>query len=253
MLCLQQHKLVKAHAIPEAFFRELRVDGEKPLLVSSEPGFFPKHAPIGVYDDTILCNVCEKNFDGIDNYGIDALLSKFHKYFQPLERNGETLGFESSQVDKNRLLQFLVAVLWRASVSSHPFYSKVNLGPHESLARAALNTNTTALSPVFDAVLSRWRDEGEHIPTTAMLDPRREKWFGVNAYRLYFGETVAYIKVDKQPFTPQLKAISLRTAPPIFVVNRVLSESKDFHMIKRTVQRSQANKLKYRNARLSDK
>jgi hypothetical protein len=133
-------------------------------------------------------------------------------------------------------------------VSSHPFYSKVVLGPHESLARAALKTNATTLSPVFDAVLSRWRDEGDHLPTTAMLDPRRERWFGVNAYRLYFRETVAYIKVDTQLFKLQLKAISLRTAPPVLVVNRALSESKDLLMIKRTVQRSQANKLNYRDA-----
>ncbi|WP_375737729.1 hypothetical protein [Pseudomonas boanensis] len=251
MLCLQQHKFIKAHAIPEAFFREMRVDGEKSLLVSGQPGQFPKKAPIGVYDEEILCEDCEPSFSKIDDYGIEVLLKKFDERFHPLQRDGKTAGFESASVDPSRLLQFLVTILWRASVSSRPFYSKVDLGPHEPFARAAVNTHATELSPVFDAVLSRWRDEGDHSPTTAILNPGREKWFGVNAYRLYLGETVAYVKVDAQPFPPELKAVSLRTAPPVYVVSRALSKSSDFRAMKHTVQRSHANKLSFGNARRS--
>lgn len=250
MLCLQQHNFIKAHAIPEAFFREMRVVGEKSLLVSGQPGQFPKNSPIGVYDEKVLCDDCERSFDKIDAYGIDVLLKKFDESFHPLQRDGKTAGFESASVDPSRLLQFLVAILWRASVSSHPFYSKVNLGPHEPFARAAANAHGTELSPVFDAVLSRWSDEGDHVPTTAMLNPGREKWFGVNAYRLYLGKTIAYVKVDARPFPSELKAVSLRTAPPVFVVSRALSESKDLRAMKHTVQRSHENKLSFRKALL---
>lgn len=248
-LCSQDRKFIKAHAIPEAFFRELRVDGETPILISGESGQFPKNAPIGVYDEGILCEVCEPQFGKIDDYGIEVLLKKFDEYFYPLQRNDETAGFESMTVDPSRLLQFLVAVLWRASVSSHHFYAKVTLGPHESLARAAASSPCATLSPVFDALLSRWRDEDDSIPTTAVLDPRREKWFGVNAYRLYFGEIVAYVKVDAQPFPPRMQAISLRSAPPVLVVARALSESKDLRAMKHTVKRSHENKARFRNAR----
>lgn len=248
-LCGQSRKLIKAHAVPEAFFRELRIDGETPLLISGESGRFPMKAPIGVYDEGILCEVCEPLFGRVDDYGIEVLLKKFDEYFHPLQRDGKTAGFESSTADASRLLQFLVAVLWRASVSTHGFYSKVALGPHEPLARAAIDTPGTTLSPVFDAVLSRWRDEGDHVPTTAVLDPRRERWFGVNAYRFYFGETVAYVKVDAQPFPPGLHTISLRSAPPILVVERAMSESRDLHAMKHTVQRSHENMLRFRNAR----
>ena len=248
-LCSQNRKFIKAHAIPEAFFRELRVDGETPLLVSGEPGQFPRRAPIGVYDEGILCEVCEPQFGEIDDYGIEVLLKKFDEYFHPLQRDGETAGFESSIADPSRLLQFLVAVLWRACVSSQHFYAKVALGPHEPLARAAVSTPGEALSPVFDALLSRWRDEDNRIPTTAVLDPQREKWFGVNAYRLYFGEIVAYVKVDAQPFPPRMQALSLRSAPPVLVVARAMSESKDLRAMKHTVKRSYENKVGFRNAR----
>lgn len=250
-LCSQNRKLIKAHAIPEAFFRELRVDGETPLLVSGKLGHSPGRMPIGVYDEGILCEVCEPQFGELDNYGIEVFLKKFDDYFHSLQSNSKTAGFESTTVDPSRLLRFLVAMLWRASLSSHHFYSKVALGPHEPLARVVVNNSSNALSPVFDAVLSRWRDEDEHIPTTAILDPRREKWFGVNAYRLYLGETVAYVKVDKRPFPSGMKAISLRSVSPVLVVTRAMSESKDLRAMKHTVQRSHKNKVDFRNMRSS--
>jgi hypothetical protein len=248
-LCRLNRKLINAHAIPEAFFRELRVDGEIPLLVSGEQGHFPKKAPIGVYDEGILCEVCEPTFGPVDAYGINVFLKDFDSDFKPLSRDGETAGFESATVDPRRLLQFLVSVLWRASISTHAFYSKVDLGPHEPLARLAVNTPGFALSEVFDAVLSRWKDEDATVPTTAILDPRREKWFGVNAYRLYLGETVAYVKVDAQPFPERMKAISLRSAPPVLVVARKMAESKDLRAMKHTVHRSHENKQTFASRR----
>jgi hypothetical protein len=241
-LCGLNRKLIKAHAIPEAFFRELRIDGEIPLLVSGAQGQFPKKAPIGVYDEGILCEVCEPTFGRIDDYGINVFLKDFSAHFKPLSQSGQTAGFESATADPSCLLQFLVSVLWRASISTHPFYSKVDLGPLEPLARLAANTPGFKLSEAFDAILSRWKDANEDVPTTAILDPRREKWFGVNAYRLYLGETVAYVKVDAQPFTARMRAISLRSAPPVLVVVREMEKSKDLRAMKRTVRRSHENK-----------
>ena len=248
-LCGLTRKLINAHAIPEAFFRELRVDGEAPLLVSGEQGQLPKRAPIGVYDEGILCEVCEPNFGTIDDYGIKVFLKNFDTYFDPVEQGGRTAGFMSATADPNRLLQFLVSVLWRASVSMHAFYSKVDLGPHESLARLAVNTPGAGLSEVFDAVLSRWKDDDELVPTKAILDPRRENWLGVNGYRLYLGETVAFVKVDARPFPAPLKASSLRSAPPVFVVARLMAESKDIGALRHTARRSHENKLTFSSRR----
>jgi len=242
-LCGRNCKFINAHAIPEAFFRKLRLDGKPPLLVSGRLGHFTKKAPIGVYDDGILCDVCEAKFGSLDNFGINVFLNDFDQLFQHLNQDGTSAGFQTMEVDPSRLLQFLVAVLWRAAVSTHPFYSEVNLGPFEPMARLAVDTPGHALSGVFDAVISRWGDEDDRVPTTAILNPHREKWFGVNAYRLYFGKIVAYIKVDTRPFPKQLKAVSLRSAPPVFVVARNMTESKDFRAMKHNVQKAEENKL----------
>ena len=241
MLCTQDRKLIKAHAIPEAFFREARMGTAAPILVSATEGQFPRKAPIGVYDEGILCEACEAIFGPLDDYAITALLKDFNSKFHQLDRDGRVVGYESSTVDRNRLLQFLVAVLWRASVSTHDFYSNVNLGPHETMARNALGSSKVELPSVFDAVLSRWKDPDEVVPPTVILDPRRERWTGVNGYRLYLGETVAFIKVDAQPFPPELKLGSLRSQLPLIVVARSMANSKDLQVMKQTALRSHRN------------
>lgn len=54
-LCGRSRKLIKAHAIPEAFFRAARGgEPESPLLVSA--GDFPRRATIGIYGQGILCS-----------------------------------------------------------------------------------------------------------------------------------------------------------------------------------------------------
>ena len=41
-------------------------------------------------------------------------------------------------IDYRKFKLFLMSVLWRAGVSSHPFYSHVELGPHEEKLRLKL-------------------------------------------------------------------------------------------------------------------
>lgn len=249
-LCGAERTLVNAHAIPEAFFREVRVGPASPILVSAEEGQFPRKSPIGVYDNGILCEVCEPKFGSIDDYGINVLLKDFRKYFRPVVDGERLAGFESTTVDPERLLQFLVAVLWRASVSTHDFYENVDLGPYHTHARSAIASRDAEVSSVFDAVLSRWKDPDRTLPPTVILDPRRERWGSVNAvngYRLYLGESVAYIKVDAQPFPPELRARSLRSAPPVLVVARSMAHSRDLQVMKDTALRSHQNKQKLEN------
>lgn len=155
-LCGANAVFVKSHIIPEAFFRELRSDGEVPLLVAGKMGQLPKKAPIGVYDPRILCALCEAKFSSVDSYGIAVLLSKFDQYFKPLQLDDRAIAFQGAEVDTTRLLRFLVSILWRGSVSTQPFYSTVVLGPLEKLAKDAIFGAT--VPQTFDAVLSRWDD-----------------------------------------------------------------------------------------------
>lgn len=244
--CSNGTSFIKAHVIPEAFFRPLREDGETPLLVAGIRGEFPKRAPIGVYDRELLCSSCEAKFSPTDSYGADVLLGRFHHYFTPIRAGAEIVGYESSSVDKSRLLEFLVSILWRASTSRSPFYSAVALGSHEPAAKASLFASPPAVSDIFDAVLSRWTESDlKQVPGTALLNPHRERWDGVNAYRVYLGRVVAYIKVDKQPFTEPFASLGLRASGPCKLVTRELLRSNDLKAMRQTALVSEANRRSF--------
>jgi hypothetical protein len=235
--------LVKSHIIPEAFFRQLRVGGRAPLLVADAKAHLPKRAPIGIYDNSILCKTCEARFLPFDTYGIDVLLTRFDDFFGPVVSADKTIAFESSSVAPMRILEFLVAILWRGSVSTQPFFSSLILGPHEESAKSGLFAFGPSVPVVFDAVLSRWANEdAAGFPATPLLNPHPERWSGVNAYRLYLGKVIAYIKVDSRPFPLPLSRFSLRNGLPCRIISRTLAGSKDIMAMERTAMTAERNR-----------
>lgn len=241
-LCGNAGKLVKAHIIPEAFFRVLRENGGTPLLVTGTKNQFPKRSPTGVYDEGILCDACEPKFDRFDHYGVETLLVRLDETFQPISYQGEIIAYQAAEIDQKLLLQFLLATLWRASVSTHSFYRRVNLGPFETDARRAILKPDEPVPQVFGAVLSRWTIEEQHQLTAGgLMDPFPERWDNVNAYRFYFGHVVAYIKVDKQSFIDPLRSLSLQSGPNVAMVTRSFAKSSDFAAMVHTAKLSNKN------------
>ena len=241
-LCEKNGKLVKAHVIPEAFFREMRVGDEIPLLISGTPNTFPKQSPIGVYDQKILCNQCEPKFDQVDDYGVQVLLNRLHEIFLPITRANRIVAYQTENINQDLLLRFLVATLWRASVSTQAFYNRIDLGPLETLARQTILNPNNPVPKQFSAVLSRWTtDEKSFFATKGLMDPFPEKSSGVNLYRFYFGEVVAYIKADTLPFPNSFRTIALLEQSTVLLFVREISKSKDFAAMIHTVEQSHKN------------
>ena len=243
-ICNGEKKLIKAHAIPQAFFLPLR-DGENPPIPVSE-GHYPKRIPIGAYDSEILCEECEGRFSSVDDYGVRVLLTDFSKLFAPIAFAG--YGYASTSVDCQKLLLFLVAVLLRASFSRQRFYSKVELGPLEERAIEAIANPGRAVPTCFDAILSRWRTASNaKFTTPVVMDPRPERWSGVRAYRLYLGAMVAYVKTDTRPFPNDLEDLSLQRGGELRFPTRNFETSKDFRAMSNTAKRAHRRKPSLRN------
>jgi hypothetical protein len=195
-LCARQAKLIKAHIIPEAFFRAINRTSGTPLLVSNkahEP--FPKRAPIGVYDTQLLCADCEGLFGPLDDYGARVFLTQTGHFFRDHLDICGRLAVVSRTVDQDLLLRFLVSVLWRASASTISYYERVRLGSaFDALATKAILAWDQPVPPVFSAVLSIWTAGQVGPNETGTMNPFAERWWGINAYRFYFSGFVAYIK-----------------------------------------------------------
>ena len=222
-LCTNEAPLIKAHVIPRSFWE---IDAAQPPLrmVTNIEGLFPKRIPIGVYDQTIVCEPCERSFSDYDSYAAHLFLNRFHEFEEVRDSNRRLTGYVLGNVDYSLLKLFAIAVLWRASVSSQSFFSQVRLGPFEETAREMLLRRDPGDTATFATLFSVWDNGAEPL----LMDPFVERWDGVRSYRFYLGRFVAYIKVDGRPFPEQLARAALTPRGPLQVISRRLAASKDF-------------------------
>lgn len=236
-LCGLQNGFVKSHVIPQAFFLGESEPTQRKLI---EDGQYPKKAPIGVYDAALLCDGCERRFTLLDDYGVQILIKRKSEFFETIKEGNVVAAIESvpGVIDQDLLLRFFVSVLWRASRSTNPYFKRVILGPHESVAAESM----FSIGPVddrFGVVLSCWKNVEEmNIDLKDVnMDPFDERWNGVNAYRFYFGEIVAYIKADQRPFPRNLAKFALGANPRIRMVARDFARSSDLKAMQETLRR----------------
>ena len=221
-LCEMERRLIKAHIIPEGFFRSIR-DASGALEVhSNKLGAYPKRAPIGVYDKSILCRPCDNIFSPWDKHAQDVLLRDFSD--EMAIYHGRTkIGWVISRFDYRLLKLFFLSLLWRASVSTQDFYRRVSIGPFEQELRMMIAAADPGAPDTFAVTLARF-DEPAY---TAMLDPHPDRYDSINYFRFYLAGFVAYIKVDQRPSAGPLADFILRANVPITVLLRSARESKD--------------------------
>ena len=241
-LCGNNNKLIKAHVIPEAFFREIVIGDEGAHLISGSPGELPKRSPIGVYDREILCDQCEVKFGRVDDYGVLVLLKRFHELFLPIINEKRIVGYQAENINQDLLLRFLVSTLWRASVSTQPFYDSIDLGPLESLARQTILNPNTPVPIQFTAMLWSWNPNNDsYIATKSLMNPFHINGQTINTYRFYFGEVAADIIADTQPIPDNTRILHLLEGPSVIIVAREFTTSKDYAAIIHTVKQSSIN------------
>jgi len=202
--CQKEKNLVKAHIIPESFFRGLREGNSAPEIYSTAKEFYPKRAPIGVYDKEILCDECEQIFQVFDDYVCQILINN-ESDLEPLNHAGSVVGYRINSINNDKLKLFFLSVLWRASISKHYFYSRVSLNKLESKLKNLIWNNNPGSKHDFSFVLAKF--EGDDAGRT-IQNPFQERLFGIRYYRFYLYGYVLYIKADSQK-TPSIWAPSL--------------------------------------------
>jgi hypothetical protein len=218
--------LINAHVIPRSFW-EIDPSLPAPKLITNTTGIYPKKAPIGIYDQTIVCEQCERRFSAYDAYAARLLLQSASE-FEAIQDDdsGDLSGYLVRQYDYGFLKMFIIALLWRASVAAHPFFSRVRLGPFEEKARKMLLAADPGDAQTFGTLLSIW--VGGEWPM--IMDPFRERLFNVLSYRFYLGRYVAYIKVDQQNFPGEYTEGILNPDRPLYLIARAWSRSKELDL-----------------------
>ena len=232
--CGLDKKLIKAHAIPESFFVKMKKEYGKPKIMTDAEGEYPKKSPIGVYDDQILCYSCENIFGNFDDYGFNILLRQ-EQLHEELIKDGKVVGYKIINVDYKKLKLFFISVLWRASISSQKFYSRVKLGSSEKKAKELIWNNDAGKQSEFSVVLTKFTD------TTVgriMLDPDIEQWDGVNYCRIYMYGYVVYIKIDDRDSSNRLKKFELSPNKKLIVPARNIGRSSELSIISAIIKKA---------------
>lgn len=236
-LCGEDKKLVRAHVIPKSFHRIDPTDPKPLRLVTNVPGRYSQNIPIGVYDAELVCLDCERLFSPWDDYADEIFLKRWSE-FVPIREAGIVAGYQfPTPYDYAKLKLFFLSVLWRAAVSGHAVYRKVDLGPREPVLRSAVRNADPGDENFFGVVLQAFDDTN-----VGFLDPHPERFFGARYYRFYFAHVIAFIKSDSRPVDPNLQSLALAPNRPLVTSHKNFAASPERRAMRQLVLRDVANR-----------
>jgi hypothetical protein len=131
-------------------------------------------------------------------------------------------------------------VVWRASVSDHYFFGRVNLGRYEAIIASILNGGS-ADSYAIPTILGEF--DSDDVP---ILDPYFTRIGGVRFWVIYANRFVFYIQADRQRTPSEFTSFCLKAGQPLISLVRSWENSKELPAL-RTV--AQANPNAFRQAR----
>ncbi|HRK61848.1 MAG TPA: hypothetical protein PLY88_04780 [Candidatus Omnitrophota bacterium] len=231
-LCLEDKKLIKAHIIPKGLYN-LEPAKEPTKLVSNKPNEYPKKAPVGVYDEGILCAQCDNKIGEWDSYAAVFFKQEFVEEKYMID-NGARLAYVVDSYDYKSLKLFYMSMLWRAGVSSHGFFEKVDLGSHEAKLRDLLIRGDPGSSEQFSVIVSKFDYDSSLVP---QLNPQRSRYDGLNCYKIYFYGYMSILKVDSRKYFETLNPYVIKPNEKLVVLLRDYRTSKEFKIMKRLAEK----------------
>lgn len=142
-LCLCKGKLCNSHAIPDSLFKTIfRSNSGKAIELSSID-----EVPIKYTNDSWateqLCEACERKLNNnYDEYNLKVLRGK------NVELTTLEDGILFNTIKTQKVYDFIISIIWRASISEHPNYKAIKL--HKKLneyVRLYLNTSSSISKP----------------------------------------------------------------------------------------------------------
>jgi hypothetical protein len=185
-------QLIRAHIIPRAFVRAFQGDG--PNMTLSIENTRKARPQQGEYDENTLCAHCDNELGKYDKYALEVC-AMFPQEHRAVDRKV----FELSPFDGEKFSRFVLAVLWRASLSQRKIFGQVALGKYQAIANEILlgGKSFSALSG-FRVLVERYTSE--HIDITGFCTiPVRTKVLGLNAYRFGLGGFGITAVLDNRP------------------------------------------------------
>lgn len=243
-LCDCVRPLCESHIIPKAFFRDAMAEEPACGLNMITPERIEVGKMAGEYE-RLLCRECEELIGKYDDYGIRFFRRQAGERLSTF--NGEGVPDDIDligNVDLRLLRLFIISVLWRASISSRPFFDKVDLGPFELVAKQIIRDEITLSDDLFPFFMNRYAetDQAKRMlfnPLPTRIGPLR--FFNVN-----MGGFNVAVKVDKRDLGCPHDFIwkTLTGASVVLVYEKKLLGSKEWEAILQVARMARVNSQK---------
>lgn len=191
-LCLEERYLEKSHVIPRTFWKRILEGGSFFFQTSTQKDVPTRRAAYQQWE-YLLCSRCEDRFKEYEDYIVLAL---FHGKGVRIVRDGNVLTCSGFDYAKTRLFQ--LSILWRASISSLPFFKNVALGPHEERIRCMLNVGDAGLQTHYPCVIAPifFNEQEDKGAAEFIGRPESLNINGVRMVRFEFGSCIWFYTVS---------------------------------------------------------
>jgi hypothetical protein len=179
-LCLKDKELRNSHIIPEFFYKPLYDDKHRINTLISDKEIHAYHQK-GVRE-RLLCHDCEQQIGRYENY-----VRKMFYGGVPLDfpQNPDHLCIKNIEYRKMKLFQ--MSLLWRASISTHPFFGFINLGPYEEKIRLMICEENPGSRYEIGCLLVFYQNENNRVVDELILQPMKLRSNGHQSYAFILG------------------------------------------------------------------
>ncbi len=202
-LCHQESELRRSHIIPEFLYETLYDEKHRLQVLSVLPERENWREQKGLRE-RLLCDSCEQRLSVWERYASLALRGGVALTYRTEGRRVFVEGLDYSQFKL-----FQLSILWRAGVSTLPFFEKVQLGKHAEILRRQLLAGDPGSPQRYPCFMFGLKAANEAF-TGVIMQPGRVRLHGRVAYRFVFGGFMWAIQVSSQDLYPPLVNCTLR-------------------------------------------
>jgi hypothetical protein len=236
-MCAQDRRLVRAHIIPESFYKPALETTGYAVMMRSEG--YDSRMSTGIYDPRLVCEPCERLFSPWDKYGKELLLDFDWDglIWEDLTSNGVIL----PEYDYGCLKLFFLSLVWRMGSTDRAEFRHVSI-PH-CLDRLAhhLKHSTPGGPEEFGILVSRFRGPAHQHdaldPRKCFLDPQMTSFLGTACVKIYLAGWRIYVNVGSQPFTGVARHLQLSPGSPLAVALSDFGNSKELTLMWKMARR----------------
>lgn len=227
-LCLQNKELInKSHILSDFFFDNIYGDDHEAYRVPLNALKEGKKIHTGEFEGGLLCQECDNCvLGGYENYGSKFIFGRRDK--KPLPNvNAETQLHADNKlkstfitgIDYKKLKLFMLSLLWRASVSSRPFFAQVQLGRYEEEIRRMLLNGVPGEQMMFPTMVNVIVGQNHFVSKQIISSPTKFRDGHCIAYQFHVGRLIFMYYVSPSGIPDAIKEVALTEKGEMRVVH----------------------------------